>query len=113
MAKICLFSDRVWSYQIQEEKNLFSGFEYGNECALSLLSELSKRRQLHYVVGICKPYIRYIAAIVRSCICSWYSRHFTHREQRRRKEFKNGGTTFAQAGAGGGGGGKGESGAVL
>ena len=46
--------------QIRKKKKmekLFFRFECGNERALSLLSELSKRRQFYYIVGSCWLYL--------------------------------------------------------
>ena len=44
-------------------EKLFFRFECGNERALSLLSELSKRRQFYYIVGNCWLYPNTLAKV--------------------------------------------------
>ena len=44
-------------------EKLFFRFECGNERVLSLLSELSKRRQFYYIVGNCWLYPNTLAKV--------------------------------------------------
>ena len=46
-------------------EKLFFRFECGNERALSLLSELSKRRKFYYIVGNCWLYPNTLAKVQR------------------------------------------------